>query len=54
MLADQCSISEDFPQCGLAPAQTDELFLLSVSLVLPIKYFYKQTNKIFSNESAVT
>lgn len=54
VLADQCSISKDFPQCGLAPAQTDELFLLSVSLILPIKYFSKQTNKISSNESAVT
>lgn len=45
VFADKCSISKDFPHCGLAPAQTDELFLLSISLVLPIKYFSKQTNK---------
>lgn len=42
MLVDQCSISKDFPQRGLAPAL---LFLRSVPLVLPIKYFSKQTNK---------
>lgn len=47
VLADQCSISKDFPQCGLAPAQTDELFLLSVSLILPIKYFSQQTKENF-------
>jgi len=35
VLADQSSISKDFPPRGLAPAQTEELLLLSVSLILP-------------------